>query len=54
MATPIVAGVAALILEKYPEITVIELEEAILSTCSSLATTPDRQGRGLIQVKAAL
>lgn len=54
MATPIVAGVAALILEKYPEITVVELEEALLSTCSDLATTPDRQGRGLIQVKAAL
>ncbi len=54
MATPIVAGVAALILEKYPEITVIELEEAILSTCSSLASSPDRQGRGLLQVKAAL
>ena len=54
MATPIVAGVAALILEKYPDITVLELEEELLSTCLDLGLPSTRQGRGLVQVTAAL
>jgi subtilisin family serine protease len=54
MATPIVSGVAALVLEKYPDITVPDLIEALLSTCKDLHLPTDRQGRGLVQAKAAL
>ncbi|MCF0068869.1 S8 family serine peptidase [Dyadobacter sp. CY261] len=62
MATPIVSGVAALILEKYPEITVTDLIEGIVTSCKNLAYKnivskktlnypPERQGSGLIQAK---
>ncbi|MGB0384423.1 MAG: S8 family peptidase [Ardenticatenaceae bacterium] len=54
MATPIVSGVAALILEKYPDITVTNLVEKLLDTCQDLGQPAERQGQGLIQVKAAL
>jgi len=54
MATPIVSGVAALILEQRPTITVLDLEDELLSTCLDLGLPADRQGRGLVQVKAAL
>ncbi len=54
MATPIVSGVAALILEKDPQITVSDLMEELLATCKDLRQPPDRQGKGLVQVKAAL
>jgi subtilisin family serine protease len=54
MATPIVSGIAALILEKYPEITLLELEDKLLSTCLDLDLPVERQGSGLVQVKAAL
>lgn len=63
MATPIVSGVAALILEKYPTITVTELMEGIVTSCKNLTYKnivskktlnypPERQGSGLIQVKS--
>lgn len=54
MAAPIAAGVAALILEKHPGLTVSQLKEAILSTCKDLGEPTERQGGGLVQVKAAL
>jgi subtilisin family serine protease len=54
MATPIVSGTAALILEKYPDITVTDLIEELLSTCKDLGEEADRQGKGMVQVKAAL
>jgi len=54
MATPIVAGVAALILEKQPAITLLDLEDTLFSTCLDLGLPADRQGWGLVQVKAAL
>ena len=55
MATPIVSGVAALILEKYAsQITVGRLIDALLSTCKDLGQDANRQGKGLVQVKAAL
>jgi len=54
MAAPIVAGVAALFLEKRSAITVLELEDELLSTCLDLGLPADQQGRGLVQVKAAL
>jgi subtilisin family serine protease len=53
-ATAIVAGVAALILEKYPTISSDGLREELLATCKDLGEPAERQGNGLIQVKAAL
>lgn len=54
MATPIVSGVAALILEKHPNITVSDLEDVLLSTCKDLGEPEIRQGRGLVQVRGAI
>ena len=51
MATPIVSGVAALILEKFPDISVPNLIEALLTSCIDLGFPKDRQGQGLIQVR---
>ncbi len=54
MATPIVSGLAAIILQRYPKITVADLQEELLATCKVLDDDPERQGKGLIQIKAAL
>jgi subtilisin family serine protease len=54
MATPIVAGVAALILDRRPEITVSDLMEEILTTCKDLGLPADRQGKGLVQINSAI
>ena len=54
MATPIVSGLAALVLEKYPDITIDDLVEEVLLTCWDLGQPRDRQGEGLVQVRAAL
>ncbi|MEE9210630.1 MAG: S8 family serine peptidase [Kiloniellales bacterium] len=54
MATPITSGVAALILEKYPAMTVLDLQDTLLTTCRDLGFSADRQGEGLVQVKAAV
>jgi subtilisin family serine protease len=54
MATPIVTGVAALILEKRPNLTVTDLVDELLDTCRDLGAPPERQGKGLVQVKAAV
>ncbi|MGK7938597.1 MAG: S8 family serine peptidase [Crocosphaera sp.] len=50
MATPIVSGVAALLLEKYPKLTVLDLREELLNRCEVLEEPKERQGLGLIQV----
>jgi subtilisin family serine protease len=50
MATPIVSGVAALIFEKNPDITVLDLQNLLLDTCKDLQAVPVRQGAGLVQV----
>ena len=55
MATPIVSGVAALILEKYPDIQVEDLREEILYNCQDLGRhRAHRFGAGLVQVIAEL
>lgn len=55
MATPIVSGVAALILEKYnKQISVLDLVDGLLTSCKDLGHDKERQGKGLIQVTAAL
>lgn len=46
MATPIVSGVAALILEKYPNLTLLELEDELFSTCRSLGLPPIARAEG--------
>lgn len=51
MATPIVSGIAALILEQHPDITVMQLREELLSKCQPLEEVElFRQGAGLIRV----
>ena len=39
---------------EYPDITVADLIEELLSACKDLGAETDRQGKGLVQVKAAL
>lgn len=51
LATPIVSGLAALIIEKYESITQFELREEIFEACTKLeATEPLRQGSGMAQL----
>jgi hypothetical protein len=56
MATPIVSGIAALVLQKYhdTDLTVTDLQEALLDSCQDLGAKPERQGAGLVQVTPAL
>ncbi|MBD2144772.1 S8/S53 family peptidase [Sphaerospermopsis sp. FACHB-1194] len=55
MATPIVSGVAALVLEKYNKnISVLNLLDEILTNCKDLGLDKERQGKGLVQVPKAL
>ncbi|MEM9276709.1 MAG: S8 family serine peptidase [Cyanobacteria bacterium P01_F01_bin.143] len=50
MATPIVSGIASLLLERNPQIHVLELKDELLSMCENLGQPRDRQGEGLIKV----
>lgn len=54
MAAPIVSGIAALVLEKYPDITVPDLIEALFASCKNLGESTDRQGKGLVQLKGII
>ncbi|MCG3195645.1 MAG: S8 family serine peptidase [Candidatus Omnitrophica bacterium] len=55
MATPIVSGIAALIIEKYPNITVTDLSDELVANCAKLERSPEwRQGHGLVQVPKKL
>lgn len=49
MATPIVSGIAALHIERQPEILVTDLKENLILSCVDLGLAPKRQGAGLIQ-----
>ncbi len=49
MATPLVSGIAALILEQYPDIEVMDLKQELLSRCQDLGYPKERQGKGLIR-----
>ena len=50
MATPVVSGVAALLLEAYPELTFLELGERLRESCVPITGQRARYGNGLIQV----
>ncbi|MBD2749855.1 MULTISPECIES: S8 family peptidase [Microvirga] len=54
MATPIVTGIAALLIEKHPDITVRQLHEEILSACVSLDLDVGRQGAGVLRLPPSL
>jgi Subtilase family len=51
MAAPIVSGIAALILEEYPDMDVWEMTEELLSRCNPINGLLQRQGAGLIRVR---
>jgi len=53
MATPVVSGIAALLLEAHPDVTVTDLYEELLLSCTDLGLPVERQGEGLVQVKLA-
>jgi subtilisin family serine protease len=53
MATPVVSGIAALLLERYPNITVTQLVEALIDSCLDLKEKIERQGNGLVQFPQA-
>ena len=54
MATPVVSGIAALIIEQNPDILALELMDTLLDTCKDLGKPSSRQGEGLVQVTAAV
>lgn len=49
MATPIVSGMAALLVERNPTISVIALRDEIEATAKDLGFAPDRQGKGAVR-----
>lgn len=54
MATPVCAGVAALIIARYPDITPDELKVILVKTSRSLNNNVNDQGSGLIDALAAV
>lgn len=54
MATPILTGIACLMLERFPDISLADLENELLSNCEDLNLDAKRQGRGLVQLPVSL
>lgn len=54
MATPVCAGVAALILQCCPELTPDNVKSLLMSTCRTVNMDPNSQGAGLVDVYSAL
>jgi subtilisin family serine protease len=46
MAAPIVTGLACLLLERWPDMTLAELEYELFNNAVNLGGSPDRQGAG--------
>lgn len=46
LATPILSGIACLMLERYPGISLSQLEQELLSACEDLGLDAQRQGNG--------
>jgi subtilisin len=55
MATPHIAGIAALLFQAKPQATVTQVQQALVSTCIPLPNVPSlREGHGLVNPLAAL
>jgi len=55
MATPIVSGIAALLLEQHSSrLGVIDLQELLFESCRNLGAPAERQGRGLVSVNPSI
>lgn len=50
MATPVVSGAAALLLEKYPDMSNIEVKIRLWNCCEDLGIPENRQGHGRIHI----
>lgn len=53
MATPICAGVAALILSEHPYLTPDEVKNALIKSCHTISSNPNAEGAGLVDAKLA-
>ena len=51
VATPIIAGICAVIKSKYPKMTNTEIKEYLLSHCSAITGDRDQEGAGFINFK---
>jgi len=54
MATPVVAGAAALMLQKNPELTPREVKEILRNTAKSLNSDVYSEGKGILDIEAAM
>lgn len=54
MATPHVAGAAAILLQRHPEYTAEELRAALMSTATDVGLTSYQAGSGVVDVQAAI
>ncbi len=54
MATPHCAGVAALLICKFPEITAQEVKDVLMKSAKNIKLDPNTQGSGRVQVMKAL
>ena len=54
MATPVVSGAAALLLEKYPYLTPKEVKLRLLERARDLGLPRNQQGRGMVDLAALL
>lgn len=52
VATPIVSGAVALLLEKYPSWTPNEIKEALMDNAISIDGDPNSEGKGIINLEA--
>ena len=54
MSTPRISGGIALLLEKYPELTNVQIKERLLRTAKDLGLPRNQQGHGLFQLQRFL
>lgn len=52
MATPVVSGAAALLLQEYPHLTNQEVKQRLWDCCDDLGLLPNVQGHGLLNIEA--